>query len=226
MEKDGKTMPKRYSFIVLVAVLISGGSLRAQDPKLTFHGGGGVSAPLNPTGAYAGVSGNVLFGAGYKVSKKGAIVGEFLWSGLPSNVLIIQPVRLPSSNVNLFALNVSYRHEFDRLNGSPFGLYLSGGGGWYYRYVTFDQEYAVTPGTVCLPVYGWWGYTCSPSGYVYEQTIAKKGSSTGGFNTGAGFTIRFSDSNWRFFTEARYHYAFTERVPATLIPITMGLRYN
>jgi hypothetical protein len=101
-----------------------------------------------------------------------------------------------------------------------------GGGGWYQRYATIDKNYVVPPLTPCQPYYYWWGYSCDPNNYVYSQTVANKGVSAGGFNTGFGFTIRFADSNIRFFTEARYHYAFSERIPTTVVPVTFGLRYN
>jgi hypothetical protein len=61
---------------------------------------------------------------------------------------------------------------------------------------------------------------------VYSQTVAYKGRSAGGLNGGVGFTIRLSDSGWMFYTEARYHYAFTQGIPTTLIPVTMGIRYH
>ena len=63
-------------------------------------------------------------------------------------------------------------------------------------------------------------------GYVYSQTVAYKGASSGGLNAGVGFTIRLSDSGWKFYTEARYHYAFSTRIPTTFIPVTMGIRFN
>jgi hypothetical protein len=220
-------MPR--AMIILVVVLSAAGAvpLFADDyEKFSFKAGAGISTPLNPTGAYAGVSGNVVFGAGYNINKNNAVVGEFMWSGLPSNLFVIQPVKAPFSKINLFTLTVNYRRQFDRLKGSPFGVYLIGGGGWYYRYVSIDKNYVVPAGTVCQPAYYWWGYGCDPSGYVHTQTVASKGSSTGGLNAGTGFTIRFSDSNWRFFTEARYHYGFTERIPTTLVPVTIGMRYN
>ena len=212
---------------VILGSITCAQSLRAQAPgTFTFHTGGGITTPLNPTGAYAGVSGNFVAGAGYNLNKRNAIVGEFLWSGLPSNVLVIQPVKLPLSRTSLYSLTVSYRHQRDRIKQSPFGLYVTGGGGWYYRYTTFDKSYEAPPGTSCLPVYTWWGYGCDPDGYVYTQTIAKAGRSAGGFNGGVGFTIRLSDSDWRFFTESRYHYGFTERVHTTFVPVTMGVRLN
>ena len=83
------------------------------------------------------------------------------------------------------------------------------------------KDYQVPPNTVCTPDYYWYGYSCT-AGYVYSATIAYKGASAGGLNGGLGFTIRLADSNWRFFTEARYHYAFTNRVPSTFIPVTIG----
>jgi hypothetical protein len=200
--------------------------VKAQDySKFALNMGGGVTTPLNPTGAYAGISGNFVLGAGYNLNKSNAIIGEFLWTGLPSNSFVVQPVKAPSSTVNLYSLTVNYRHQFDRINGSPFGVYFVGGGGWYHRYVAIDKNYTVPAAAPCAPYWYWYGYSCS-DGYVYSETVASKGVSAGGFNTGVGFTIRFADSNLRFFTEARYHYAFSEHIPTTVVPVTFGIRYN
>ncbi len=204
--------------------------LQAQDyskwdySKFAFNVGGGISTPLNPTGAYAGVSGNFVVGAGYNINKSNTIIGEFLYSGLPSNLYVLQPVKVPSSSMHLYSLTVNYRHQFDRISGSPFGVYFVGGGGWYQRYITIDKNYTLPAAVPCLPYWNWYGYSCA-DGYVSE-TVAKKGVSAGGFNTGIGFTIRLADSNLRFFTEARYHYAFSEHVPTILVPVTFGIRYN
>ena len=194
--------------------------------KLAFNLGGGVSTPLNPTGNYTGVSANFNVGAGYNLDKKNSITGEFLWSGLPPSVFTVHPVDLPSGSINLYSLTANYRHHIDSIKGSPFGVYGIVGGGWYYRYSSIDKNYTVPPGTVCQPIYGWYGYGCDAGGYVYSATVAYKGNSAGGLNTGVGFTIRFADSGWKFFTEARYHYAFSNNIPTTLIPVTMGIRYN
>ena len=131
------------AMIILVVILTAASAVSAladEYEKLTFNVGGGISTPLNPTGAYAGVSGNFVLGAGYNITKKDAVFGEFLWSGLPSNLFVIQPVQAPFSTINLIALTVNYRRQFDRLGGSPFGVYLTGGGGWYYRYVNIDKN--------------------------------------------------------------------------------------
>jgi Outer membrane protein beta-barrel domain len=200
--------------------------LQGQDySKFTMNIGGGITTPLNPTGAYAGVSGNFVLGGGYNINKSNAIIADFMWAGLPSNLFVLQPVKAPESTINLYSLTVNYRRQFDRIKGSAFGVYFVGGGGWYHRYATLQKDYVVPPATPCLPYWSWWGYSCV-NGAVYSETVAKKGVNTGGFNGGVGFTIRLADSNIRFFTEARYHYAFHERIPSTMVPVTFGFRYN
>ena len=86
--------------VVLCAVVSV--PLRAQS-KLNFNIGGGISTPLNPTGAYTGVSGNFNLGAGYNINKKNTITGEFMWSGLPPSVFTIHPLEAPSGNIRLTA---------------------------------------------------------------------------------------------------------------------------
>jgi hypothetical protein len=198
----------------------------AQDfTKINFNIGGGPSAPLNPTGQYAGVSGNFVTGAGYNVDRRNSISGEFMWSGLPPNLFILHPFNAPFGNINLYTLTANYRYHHDRLRGSPFGAYMIFGGGWYYRRTTVDKNFVVPPATPCLPIYAWWGYACD-SGTVFTETVAFKGSSAGGVNAGAGFTISFGDSNWKFYMEGRYHYAWNPNIPSTLVPVTFGIRYN
>jgi len=214
---------------ILVAIGLLGAvwSIPLQgQTHLAFNIGGGISTPLNPTGAYTGVSGNFNIGAGYGLNKKNSITGEFLWSGLPTDVTNLHPINAPTGSIDLYSLTVNYRHHIDSIHGSPFGVYAITGGGWYYRYARIDKTYTVPPNTVCQPIYGWWGYGCDPGGYVYTQSIATRGTSSGGLNGGVGFTIRLADSGWKFYTEARYHYAFSDRVSTTLIPVTFGLRYN
>ncbi len=52
--------------------------LCAEDGTFTFNMGGGITTPLNPTGQYAGTSGNCELGAGYKISDRSSISGEFM----------------------------------------------------------------------------------------------------------------------------------------------------
>ena len=99
------------------------------------------------------------------------------------------------------------------------------GGGWYYRFASIDKTYTVLPGTPCLPIYDlvglWMRY-----GFTVTETIASKGNSAGGVNAGVGFTIRLSDKGWKFYVESRYHYAWSNRIPTTFVPVTFGFRFN
>jgi hypothetical protein len=63
----------------------------------------------------------------------------------------------------------------------------------------------------------------SPRLYRHD---ASRGPSAGGVNAGLGFTVRISDPGWRIFVEPRYCYAFHQRFPTTLIPVTFGIRFN
>jgi hypothetical protein len=194
--------------------------------RLALNIGGGISTPLNPTGNYTGVSGNFNVGAGYNLNRSNSITGEFMYSGLPTSLTGLHPVKAPNGNINLYSLTANYRHHVDRIHGSAFGAYFIAGGGWYYRYSSIDKNFVVPPGTACQPVYGWWGYGCDTSGYVYSETVAYRGASAGGVNAGVGFTIRLADSGWKFYTESRYHYAWSDRIPTTLVPVTFGIRFN
>ena len=153
-------------------------------------------------------------------------MGEFLYSGLPPNISVLHPINAPSAHINLYALTANYRYQIDNINKSVFGVYFTGGGGWYYRYTNIDKNYVVPPLTVCQPIYTWYGYACDPGGYVYTQTVAYKGTSAGGLNGGSGFTIRLGESSWKFYMEARYIYAFHNKIPTALVPVTFGVRLN
>jgi hypothetical protein len=198
--------------------------LQAQNfTKFNFNIGGGVTTPLNPTANYVGLSGNFDVGAGYNINKSNAIIGEFMWNGLPPNRFLQLP-GLPFGNINLYMITVNYRHQKERFGHSPFGVYAIVGGGWYYRHTSIDKNFIVPPDAACSPAFIWWGFDCS--GGIVTETIASRGNSAGGVNGGVGFTIRLSDTGWKFYTESRYHYAFNEFIPTTFIPVTFGFRFH
>lgn len=214
------------SFLVAVAVM----QLYAQvDPEelkgLSFKIGGGLTVPMNPIARYFGVNGNFVAGIGGNFGKRSGVEGEFLWSGLSPSISLVHPVNAPEGNVNLYALTGNYRFHIDSIGDTPVGVYLIGGGGWYYRHTSIDKNYSMPPLTVCQPIYNWWGYSCGSAGYV-SATIASHGSSAGGVNGGIGFTIRVRDTGWKFFVESRYHYAWSNLIPTSLVPVTFGFRFD
>jgi hypothetical protein len=127
-----------------------------------------------------------------------------------------------SGSSNLFALTANYRY---RLQGKTFGVYFIGGGGMYYRHSSLSREVVVGTGTICGPSWGYWGFGCVNGVVSQDETLISQGSTAFGGNGGVGFTIRINEEGYKFYVEARYHYAPNRNVPTTLIPITLGFSW-
>ncbi len=202
--------------------------LHAEDSELqllNFNLGGGLSVPLNPTARYVGVDGNAGTGMGANFTKHNSIEGDFMWSGLSPTVNLLPAIDRPTGSVNLYNVTGNYRFHIDSLAESPFGIYIIGGGGWYYRHTEISKRYGVPPSTVCQPIYNWWGFACDSSGFV-DTTIASRGSSAGGVDVGVGFTVKLPSPGWKFFVESRYNYAWSNFIPTTFVPVMFGFRFN
>jgi hypothetical protein len=219
-------------------VVLLAASTQAQENASPFNIdiGGGIGVPLSRTSDFAGVSGAFQVGAGPNITSHQSIVGEFLWQGLPPNHTALQALSsltcvVPTtaagacglnSNRNLYALTANYMYHKE---GRRYGLYLIGGGGWYYRYGQLKNA-TVAPGTVCQPVWDYWGYTCVNGFVSTNNTLVSKGLSSGGVNAGAGVTINLYQQRVRFFLEARYHYSPQGgKVSTQIVPVIMGIRY-
>jgi hypothetical protein len=193
--------------------------------RLAVDLGGGVSNPVGQAGRYAGTSGTITTGVGYNFDDHHAVIAEFMWAGLPPSVSVQHSVNGPLAKVNLYTITANYRYKIDKIRGSHFGVYAIGGGGWYYRYTSINGGYVVPVRTACQPVYEWWGYVCSPDGFVDAPSMTYKFLSAGGVNAGVGVTLRLGESNWKVYAESRYHYAFS-RIPTTVVLMTFGLRFR
>ena len=191
--------------------------------RLNFKLGGGFSVPTNPIAKYFSLNGNFIVGAGAKLSKHNSVEGEFMWSGLTPGSALTHLNNGLTGNVNVYSLVGNYRFHIDSIADSPFGFYVIGGGGWYYRDISIEKNYSVPAFTPCQPIYTWWGFGCD--GYV-SSTIASHGSNAGGINGGVGFTIRVEDTAWKFFVETRYHYVWSNSIPTSFVPLTIGFQYN
>ena len=193
-----------------------------EEGKLNFSMGGGLSVPLNPTAKYAGVGGSFLGGGGYNLNQHNSIVGQFMWDGLPPSVGAIAQLNGISQSVNLYNITADYKYRNGF--GKTFGYYAIAGGGWYYRHASISKSTFIPTGTVCLPIYGWYGYTCS-NGYVNTVGVAT-GTSSFGANGGVGLTIRVKDTPWKFFVESRYVYAASRAISTQVAPVTFGFEYQ
>lgn len=219
----------------LVAFLIAGASGRgigaqenADTSKITTNIGFGVSAPLNPTGRFIGPGANFVVGVGYNVTKRNSFIGQFMWSGLPPNREALLPIRAVdglqaiSGSSNLFVVTGNYRYQHQ---WKTFGVYFIGGGGMYHREASLSRQVAVGTATVCQPIWQWWGFGCQAGIVSQDATLIATGDTVFGGNGGVGFTIRITDNGYKFYGEARYHYAPTRGFSTTLIPITFGFAW-
>jgi hypothetical protein len=198
-----------------------------EEGKLNFSMGGGLSVPLNPTANYAGVGGNFIGGGGYNIDQHNSIVGQFQWAGLPPSILspalsAVAQLNGFSASSNLYSMTADYKYR-SRL-GKAFGFYVIAGGGWYYRHSSLSKSTFIPTATVCAPVWGWYGYTCS-NGYVNTVGFGAGTSAFGG-NGGVGLTIGIKDTGWKFFMESRYNYAATRNIATQVAPVTFGFEYQ
>jgi hypothetical protein len=220
---------------VLVAFLVAaacGRDVSAQEDadisKITTNIGGGVSAPLNPIGRFINPGANFVVGVGYNITKRNSFIGQFMWSGLPPNREAFLPIRAIdgfgniSGSSNLFTLTGNYRYQHQ---WKTFGVYFIGGGGMYHREASLSRRVAVGTATICQPIWQWWGFSCQSGIVSQDETLISTGDTVFGGNGGVGFTIRITDNGYKFYGEARYHYAPTRGIATTLIPITFGFAW-
>lgn len=211
----------------------------AATSRFNFDIGGGFGVPLNPTARFAGLSGTFEVGAGPNFSEHSSLVGEFMWQGLPADRRALAqiigslcppmptqnqtcPAASLSTSVNLYALTANYMY---RLGGKRYGFYVIGGGGWYYRHAEL-KNVTVVPGTVCEPAWDWWGYTCTNGLVQTSNVLATHGVSSGGVNGGGGITINLTDSGFKFYIEARYHYSPQGgHISTQIVPVSLGFRW-
>jgi len=160
---------------------------------------------------------NIKVGGGYSVPT--AVLGRYFGAngnfltGLGVNIKKRHAVELdfmwsglsPTKglgNWNMYTLTENYRFHIDRVAHSAFGVYAVAGGGWYYRRASVN----------------------GPDDFSF---IPARGTGAGGINGGVGFTIRIlPDSSWSFFTESRFHYAWTSTVRTSFVPVSIGFRFN
>jgi len=199
--------------------------MQAEDNgKFNFNMGGGMGVPLNPTAQFAGVGGNFVTGAGYNLSRNSAIIGQFMWFGLPPSVAVKQQLQGIGASANAYSITANYRYSGGF--GHTFGYYLIGGGGWYYRNASVSQTIPLPPTpVVCQPVWDWYGFSCIGGAVDFTRSIGSGTSSIGG-NGGLGFTIRVKDTGWKFYLESRYHYAASRLISTQMQPITFGFSYH
>lgn len=199
-----------------------------EDSKLNTNLALTITAPLNPMAKFVNVGGGFVAGAGYNISKSHAFVGEFMWNRMGASDAALRPVRVAlgttdvNGHGNIFALTGNYRLE---LRGKTTGVYFIAGGGWYRRSASLSTHVATGSSVECEPAWLWWGFECTQGTVISNQTFVSSTSDVLGANAGMGVTFKVAEPRYRFYIEARYHYAPTKNVKTELIPITVGIRF-
>lgn len=199
-----------------------------EDSRLNTNLAFIISAPLNPTAKFVNVGGGFAAGAGVNFIKCNAFIGEFMWNRMGASDAALRVVRDALGNKdieghgNVFALTGNYRYE---LRGKTAGVYFIGGGGWYRRSVNLSTHVATGQSINCTREWLWFGFECQSGTVIADQTVGSSTSDAFGANGGIGVTFKVGEPRYRFYMEARYHYAPTRNITTQFIPVTFGIRF-
>jgi len=198
-------------------------SYESKWSKIAFEAGGGFNAPVSDATTYSTYGWNLTLGAGWNFNKVlGALLEyQFVDDKIPGAALAA--VGAPGGYTRVWSFTI------DPVVNLPtrgrFGGYVTGGGGFYRKVVTF---------TTPVPV-----LYCDYFGYCFvgteNVTIGHFSSNQGGMNIGGGITWRAfgPDSKSKLFAEARYLWVDSPSSSATeqgtgtftTIPVTFGIRW-
>ena len=187
-----------------------------------------LNVPVNSTAEVVNLGWGAVAGIGYNFNQHQAVIGEFLWNRIYASSGQLQPLQAAlqsaglSGNADIFAVTGNYRYE---LHGRLLGTYLIGGGGWYLRDTNLSKTITVSPGTICTPIWLWWGFTCTSGTVTASQSVETSKSNAFGANAGMGLTVRVGEAPYRLYTEARYNYAPTRNISTQFITVAVGIRY-
>lgn len=208
---------KRFSIVFIYCLL----TLPSAAQGFNFNIAGGPGFPLSRTSDFAHTSYNFVVGGGPNLIDHVKLNAEFMFHGLPVQHNIIQQLGLSDVKGRLYSLTGNL------IVGSSIGgrknAYLIGGGGWYRRTIEAKQT-VLSVGEVCEP-WWWWDAQCVNGIVRSEATVGSQSSSAGGFNFGGGLMFQLGESTASFYTEVRYHRAFTKNVETSVLPLTFGIRW-
>lgn len=190
----------------------------AQDySRLSINVGGGIGYPQGDLNSFVNSSGNFVAGGGYNFTSYFGVGTEYFWQDMPVSDHFRQLLNNPDVRAQQYAwtFNPIVRVPL----GRRVGAYVIGGIGWYHR---SGQETTPGVGVICDPYWSWW-YGC----VLGSVDIVTKSRSSNAFgeNIGVGLTYRLGESQFKIYTEVRYHHASYNNVPTKLLPVTVGIRW-
>jgi len=161
---------------------------------------------------------HITVGGGLNVTRHLETTLEYSYNGYGVGRKVLNEAQVPDGNSHLWSLTVNPKLRLNRRGN--FNPYVVGGVGYYRRTVEFTRPVLV-PVFIFDPFLGGFFNT-------FVQADQKLGDITRdgvGGSLGAGFETKLSKTGLKFYTEARYHYADTGRIPTRMVPVTFGIRW-
>lgn len=191
--------------------------------KVAFEAGGGFNAPVSDATTFSTYGYNLTLGAGWNFNRMlGALIEyQYIRDKIPGATLAA--VGAPGGYTGVWSFTID--PVVNLPTTGSFGAYLTGGGGFYRKVVTF---------TTPVPV-----LYCDYFGFCFigseNVVIGHFSSNQGGMNIGGGLTWKAfgPDSKAKLFAEARYLWVDSPSASATqqgtgtftTIPVTVGIRW-
>lgn len=226
-----RPMPKVLACLVTLGLALPAAAqtMELQEPtppRIFGFVAGGPSFPMSDAADRFSTGYGFNVGLGVNASRMLGVQAEAFWShyGVDEGAL------------NATDIDANSRMQYGtleavlRLGHGPFGAYVIGGGGVYYRRVEITEFL----GSAVVPTCDPWLYYCYPTAVGVEQVLGARSSTDFGLNGGVGLTMRVA-GGLKLFVEGRYHYIFgpefegggeSQRADGQYIPLMFGLRFE
>lgn len=188
------------------------------EHHLTVGVGAGVSPLVGGISNSLDNGWHIVADGGVNVTRHFQAALEYGYSGYGVNHGLLREAQVPGGNSHMWWLTVNPKLRFKPIH--QVDPYIVGGVGYYRRTIEFTR-----PTTVAVfifdPIFGTFFNVLVPADKVLGD-ITDDGP---GGSLGAGMDFKIGQSGLKFFTEARFHYASTGRVPTRMVPVTFGVRW-
>jgi len=195
-------------------------------PYVGFNIGGGLSVPLSDAGDRFNLGGAFQVGVTYNFTRHLGVQAEYLYSGYSVEGDVLSSTGVDGHHSMQYG-NLNAVYEIVRPR--PFGVYVLGGPGIYYRRVEIT-EFA---GTAVVPYCDPWLFFCYATPVGVEQVLGARSRTDFGLNAGVGVNLRLFEGPVRLYLEGRYHYIFggdvdtpngSININGQYLPFVLGLR--
>jgi opacity protein-like surface antigen len=208
------------SVLCLILVVLNARSLAQEEHLYTLSGGfgGGVSPLLGGISDRLNTGWHITADGGFNVTHHFSMTAEYMYDGFGVSNRVLKEAQVPDGNAHLWSLTANPKLRLRR--GHDLVPYVVGGVGYYRRTVEFTRPVLVQV-FIFDPFFGVFYNT-----YVQaNQVLGKITQGSAGGSLGAGFDIKLGNTGFKIFTEARYHYADTGRIPTRMVPVSFGIRW-